>query len=183
MAMHNVNGTGWHQATEKSQVAAAFNSIRHSPTQQLNVTQIASANSISQQSLVQQQHQQQQVLSSSPVLQLQNAQAAQAVAAQQAAAQHAAAQQAQAYPSGISEQNYGGTTYFIPENQKQTHVICGPPYMAFPGVSTDTSVAYLERTIQMKVNARASFFVGEGTFHSFLLLLSIHLISLLLMIH
>jgi hypothetical protein len=125
------------------------------------VTQIASANSISQQSLVQQQHQQQQVLSSSPVLQLQNAQAAQAVAAQQAAAQHAAAQQAQAYPSGISEQNYGGTTYFIPENQKQTHVICGPPYMAFPGVSTDTSVAYLERTIQMKVNARASFFVGE----------------------
>ena len=62
----------------------------------------------------------------------------------------------------FSEQNYGGTTYFIPENQKQTHVICGPPYMAFPGVSTDTSVAYLERTIQMKVNARASFFVGEG---------------------
>ena len=61
----------------------------------------------------------------------------------------------------LSEQNYGGTTYFIPENQKQTHVVY-PPYMAYPGVPTDTSVAFMERTTQMKVNARTSFFVGEG---------------------
>ena len=34
--------------------------------------------------------------------------------------------------------------------------------MAYPGVPTDTSVAFMERTTQMKVNARTSFFVGEG---------------------
>ena len=70
------------------------------------------------------------------------------------------------FSSNFSEQSYGGTTYFIPENQKQTHVVY-PPYMAYPGVPTDTSVAFMERTTQMKVNARTSFFVGEGTWFEF----------------
>ena len=39
--------------------------------------------------------------------------------------------------------------------------------MAYPGVPTDTSVAFMERTTQMKVNARTSFFVGEGTWFLF----------------
>ena len=61
----------------------------------------------------------------------------------------------------FSEQNYGGTTYFIPENQRQTHVVY-PPYMAYSGMPTDTSVAFMERTMQMKIHVRQSFFVGEG---------------------
>jgi len=65
----------------------------------------------------------------------------------------------------FSEQNYGGTTYFIPENQRQTHVVY-PPYMAYSGMPTDTSVAFMERTMQMKIHVRQSFFVGEGKWFS-----------------
>lgn len=148
MAMHNgtVNGTGWHQAggDKASATALLVNSIRNSPTQQL----VGQATSLANQ-LQAINH---QSLSSSPVLQQLTTQQQQQV--------QAAQQQQQQYASGISEQNYGGTTYFIPENQKQTHVVY-PPYMAYPGVPTDTSVAFMERTTQMKVNARTSFFVGE----------------------
>ena len=161
-----VNGTGWHQAggDKTSATALLVNSIRNSPTQQLVGTSLASQlNAINHQSLSSSP-------SHSPLQQLTTQQQQQVQAAQQ---------QQQQFGSGIrwdssfllscspvtlcapSEQNYGGTTYFIPENQKQTHVVY-PPYTAYPGVPTDTSVAFMERTTQLKVNARTSFFVGEG---------------------
>ena len=34
--------------------------------------------------------------------------------------------------------------------------------MAYSGMPTDTSVAFMERTMQMKIHVRQSFFVGEG---------------------
>lgn len=60
----------------------------------------------------------------------------------------------------VSEQNLYGTTYFISEAAKQ-QTIMYPPYMAYPGFNADTSLAFLERTIQQKTNARTSFFMGE----------------------
>jgi hypothetical protein len=186
MAMHNgtVNGTGWHQAAEKSAVVAAsfVNSIRHSPTSQ--VAGLSPVSVAQQVSNLGQTQLLSQSLSSSPVQLQQQLQVAQAAVSQQQAQVQAAAAQAQAqqqqqqqqqqqaqanqqaYAAGISEQNYGGTTYFIPENQKQTHVVY-PPYMAYNGMSADTSVAFMERTVRMKwkTNAFASFFVGEEYRH------------------
>ena len=34
--------------------------------------------------------------------------------------------------------------------------------MSYSGMPTDTSVAFMERTMQMKIHVRQSFFVGEG---------------------
>ena len=63
----------------------------------------------------------------------------------------------------LSEQNYGGTTYFVPESAKATmaQTIVYPPYMTYPGYPMDTSVAFMERTVNGKPNASTSFFVGE----------------------
>ena len=64
------------------------------------------------------------------------------------------------YSRICSEQNLYGTTYFISEAAKQ-QTIMYPPYMAYPGFNADTSLAFLERTVQQKTNARTSFFMGE----------------------
>ena len=42
--------------------------------------------------------------------------------------------------------------------------------MAYSGMPTDTSVAFMERTMQMKIHVRQSFFVGEGKWLDFVAL-------------
>lgn len=61
----------------------------------------------------------------------------------------------------ISEQAINGTTYFVPESAKQQTMVVYPPFNQYPGFPIDTSVAFMERTVNGKPNARESFFVGE----------------------